>query len=185
MTNFELSILNAIQNLRSTSLDKFMVTMSSAGNLSLIWIAFIFIFLSTKELKKQGKIMIIAFILNILLVNLLVKNLVARPRPYEVAKFTDLLVHKLSDNSFPSGHTSYAFTFATIVTLLNKNKPLIIFTDLLAVLIGLSRLYLYVHFPTDVLAGAIFGILIGIFAIKIYNSSKYREIKKKYNLHWA
>lgn len=185
MTNFELSILNAIQNLRSTPLDKFMVTMSSAGNLSLIWIAFIFIFLSTKELKKQGKIMIIAFILNILLVNLLVKNLVARPRPYEVAKFTDLLVHKLSDNSFPSGHTSYAFTFATIVTLLNKNKPLIIFTDLLAVLIGLSRLYLYVHFPTDVLAGAIFGILIGIFAIKIYNSSRYREIKKKYNLHWA
>lgn len=185
MVNFELDILNAIQNMRSTPLDKFMVTISAAGNLSLIWIAFIFIFLAAKELKDQGKIMVLAFILNILLVNILVKNLVARPRPYDVANFTDLLVHKLSDNSFPSGHTSYALTFATIVTLLNKNKALKIFTDVLAVLMAFSRLYLYVHFPTDVLAGAIFGILIGILSIKIYNSKKYKEIKTKYNLHWA
>lgn len=185
MVNFELNILNAIQNMRFVPLDKFMVTISSAGNLSLIWIAFIFIFLAAKELKDQGKIMVIAFILNIILVNILVKNLVARPRPYDVANFTDLLVHKLSDNSFPSGHTSYAFTFAAIVTLLNKNKALKIFTDVLAVLMAFSRLYLYVHFPTDVLAGAIFGILIGILSIKIYNSKKYRKIKTKYNLHWA
>lgn len=74
MVNFELNILNAIQNLRSTPLDKFMVTISSVGNLSLIWIAYILIFLAAKELKNQGKIMIIAFILNILLVNLLVKT---------------------------------------------------------------------------------------------------------------
>ena len=185
MVNFELNILNAIQGMRSTPLDKFMVTISAAGNLSLIWVAFIFIFLSAKELKNQGKIMIIAFILNILFVNILVKNLVARPRPYDVANFTGLLVHKLSDNSFPSGHTSYAFTFASIVTLLNKNKALKIFTDVLAVLMAFSRLYLYVHFPTDVLAGAVFGILIGILSIKIYNSQKYRQIKAKYNLHWA
>ena len=183
MTNFELNILNAIQNLRSTPLDKFMVTISAAGNLSLIWIAFIFIFLAAKELKDQGKIMVLAFILNILIVNIFVKNLVARPRPYDVANFTDLLIHKLSDNSFPSGHTSYAFTFATIVTILNKNKALKIFTGVLAVLMAFSRLYLYVHFPTDVLAGAIFGILIGILSIKIYNSRKYKEIKAKFNLH--
>lgn len=183
MTNFELNILNAIQNLRSTPLDKFMVTISAAGNLSLIWIAFIFIFLAAKELKDQGKIMVLAFILNILIVNIFVKNLVARPRPYDVANFTDLLIHELSDNSFPSGHTSYAFTFATIVTILNKNKALKIFTDVLAVLMAFSRLYHYVHFPTDVLAGAIFGILIGILSIKIYNSRKYKEIKAKFNLH--
>lgn len=185
MVNFELNILNAIQNIRNLPLDKLMVTISSAGNLSLIWIAYIFIFLAARDLKKQGKIMILAFVLNILLVNILVKNVVARPRPYEVAKFTDLLVHKLSDNSFPSGHTSYAFTFATIVTLLNKNNALIIFTDILAVLMAFSRLYLYVHFPTDVLAGAVFGIIIGILAIKIYYSPKYKEIKARFNLHQA
>lgn len=185
MVNFELNILNAIQNIRSTPLDKFMVTISAVGNLSLIWIAFIFIFLSAKELKDQGKIMVLAFILNILLVNILVKNLVARPRPYEVANFTNLLVHKLADNSFPSGHTSYAFSFLTIIASLNKNKPLVVFTGVLAFLIAFSRLYLYVHFPTDVLAGAVFGIFIGFWAIKIYNSKKYKQIKAKYNLHWA
>lgn len=185
MANFELNILNWLQSIRSLPLDKLMVTISSAGNFSLIWIAYIFIFLAAKDLKKQGRIMILAFILNILLVNILVKNAVARPRPYEVANFTDLLVHKLSDNSFPSGHTSYAATFATIVTLLNKNKALKVFTNLLAVLMAFSRLYLYVHFPTDVLAGAVFGIIIGIWAIKIYDSPIYNEIKSKFNLHQA
>ena len=185
MANFELNILNWVQSIRSLPLDKLMVTISSAGNFSLIWIAYIFIFLAAKDLKKQGRIMILAFILNILLVNILVKNAVARPRPYEVANFTDLLVHKLSDNSFPSGHTSYAATFATIVTLLNKNKALKVFTNLLAVLMAFSRLYLYVHFPTDVLAGAVFGIIIGIWAIKIYDSPIYNEIKSKFNLHQA
>lgn len=185
MVDIELNILNSIQNLRSLPLDKFMVTISAAGNISLIWVTFIFIFLSAKELKDQGKIMVIAFILNILLVNLLVKNLVVRPRPYDVANFTDLLVHKLSDNSFPSGHTSYAFTFATIITRLNKNKALIIFTNILAILMAISRIYLYVHFPTDVLAGAVFGILIGLGSIMVYKSEKYREIKERYNLHWA
>lgn len=179
MVNFELRILNAIQTMRTTPMDKFMVTISSVGNLSIIWIAFIFIFLAAKELKDQGKIMIVGFALNILLVNILVKNLVARPRPYEVANFTNLLVQKLSDNSFPSGHTSYAFTFATIITRLNKNKALIVFTDILAILIAFSRLYLYVHFPTDVLAGVVFGILIGILSIKIYNSYQNRKIKAK------
>ncbi|WP_296112951.1 phosphatase PAP2 family protein [uncultured Anaerococcus sp.] len=185
MVDFELNILNSIQNLRSLPLDKFMVTISAAGNISLIWITYIFIFLSAKELKDQGKIMVISFILNILLVNLLVKNLVVRPRPYDVANFTDLLVHKLSDNSFPSGHTSYAFTFAAIITRLNKNKALIVFTDILAILMAISRIYLYVHFPTDVLAGAVFGILIGLGSIMIYKSEKYRKIKRKFNLHWA
>lgn len=185
MTGFELSILNTIQNIRSEALDKFMVTISASGNLSLIWIAFIIIFLSSDDLKKEGKIMIIGFILNILLVNILIKNLVARPRPYEVAGFTDLLVHKLSDNSFPSGHTSYAFTMATIINLMDRKKLLKYFTNILAILMAFSRLYLYVHFPTDVLAGAVAGIIIGILSTKIYQSEKYKKFMRKNNLHRA
>ena len=104
MENFEIGILNAIQGMRNNPLDKFMVTISSLGNLSLIWISFIIIFLAARDLKKQGKVMILAFILNLIIVNILVKNLVARPRPYEVTGFSDLLIHKLSDNSFQVTH---------------------------------------------------------------------------------
>ena len=62
MENFEIGILNAIQGMRNNPLDKFMVTISSLGNLSLIWISFIIIFLAARDLKKQGKVMILSLI---------------------------------------------------------------------------------------------------------------------------
>ena len=92
------------------------------------------------------------------------------------------MINHLSDNSFPSGHTSYAASFATVIILLAKSKPVKYYVGIMAVLIAFSRLYLYVHYPTDVLAGAIIGILLGLWSIKIYQSPKYSELKGKFNL---
>lgn len=181
-TSFEIGILDAIQKLSTPSLDKFMVTITSLGNMSIIWIAFIIIFLSTKEYKTMGKVMVLGFILNLIIVNLLLKNIFARVRPFNIVNHADLLIPTLKDGSFPSGHTSYAFTIFTIVLFMAKKKSLKVLTGILAVLIAFSRLYLYVHFPTDVIGGAIIGFILAILAMKIYFSKNIREKLANTNL---
>lgn len=174
-TSFELGILDAIQKISTPILDRTMVDITSLGNFSILWLAFIIIFLSTKEYKRVGKVMIIGFILNIIIVNLLLKNIFDRSRPFEVVGNFDLLIPPLKDGSFPSGHSSYAFTFFAIILFMTKSKSLKIFTGVLSFLIAFSRLYLYVHFPTDVLAGSIIGFFLGILAIKIYFNKNLRK----------
>ena len=181
-TSFEIGILDAIQKLSTPGLDKFMVTITSLGNMSIIWIAFIIIFLSTKEYKTMGKVMVLGFILNLIIVNLLLKNIFARVRPFNIVNHADLLIPTLKDGSFPSGHTSYAFTIFTIVLFMAKKKSLKVLTGILAVLIAFSRLYLYVHFPTDVIGGVIIGFILAILAMKIYFSKNIREKLANTNL---
>lgn len=179
LNQYEVNILNAIQNIRTDTLDDIMVTITALGNGSIFWISLIFVFFTIKSHRKIAEVIIISFILNILVVNVLLKISVGRVRPYEAFGFNDLLIRNLSDNSFPSGHTSYAFSFVTVIFLLSKSKFLKIYMAIIAILIALSRLYLYVHFPTDVLAGAIIGILLGIAALKIYNTQTYKKVRGK------
>ena len=181
-TSFEIGILDAIQKLSTPGLDKFMVTITSLGNMSIIWIAFIIIFLSTKEYKTMGKVMVLGFILNLIIVNLLLKNIFTRVRPFNIVNYANLLIPTLKDGSFPSGHTSYAFTIFTIVLFMAKKKSLKVLTGILAVLIAFSRLYLYVHFPTDVIGGVIIGFILAILAMKIYFSKNIREKLANTNL---
>ncbi|WP_394022770.1 phosphatase PAP2 family protein [Anaerococcus martiniensis] len=181
-TSFEIGILDAIQKLSTPGLDKFMVTITSLGNMSIIWIAFIIIFLSTKEYKTMGKVMVLGFILNLIIVNLLLKNIFTRVRPFNIVNYANLLIPALKDGSFPSGHTSYAFTIFTIVLFMAKKKSLKVLTGILAVLIAFSRLYLYVHFPTDVIGGAIIGFILAILAMKIYFTKNIREKLANTNL---
>ena len=179
LNQYEINILNAIQNMRTDTLDDIMVTITALGNGAIFWISLIFVFFSIKSYRKIAEVISISFILNLLIVNILLKVSVGRVRPYEAFEFTDLLIRHLSDNSFPSGHTSYAFSFVTVLFMLSKSKFINWYMAIIAILIAFSRLYLYVHFPTDVLAGAIIGILLGILALKIYNTNAYREVRRK------
>ena len=121
MGTYEIGILNAIQNIRSESLDNLFLTITSLGNMSIIWFSMILIFMTTKRYRRIGEIILISFFLNLIVVNIILKISVGRVRPYEAVGFTDLLINNLSDNSFPSGHTSYAASFATIIILLAKS----------------------------------------------------------------
>ena len=110
--------------------------------------------------KMISKIMAAALIMDLLICNVAVKNLAARTRPYDVNTSVQLLVAKLHDYSFPSGHTAASFASVTALYLAGEKKlwkPALV----LACLIAVSRLYLYVHYPTDVLGGMVFGILAG------------------------
>ena len=179
LNQYEINILNAIQNMRTDSLDDIMVTITALGNGAIFWISLIFVFFSIKSYKKIAEVITISFILNLLIVNILLKISVGRVRPYEAFGFTDLLIRHLSDNSFPSGHTSYAFSFVAVLFMLSKSKFINWYMAIIAILIAFSRLYLYVHFPTDVLAGAIIGIILGIMALKIYNTKISRHARGK------
>lgn len=107
--------------------------------------------------------------------NLILKNLVARSRPFFFNTAVDLLISVPTDYSFPSGHTMSSFTAAVI--LYHADKRLGIPALILAFLIAFSRLYLYVHFPSDVIAGALIGIAIGFVVWAVGNRITYFKTK--------
>lgn len=116
--------------------------------------------------RKTGIIVAAALLMNLILCNLILKNLVARVRPYDVNTAIAILIKKPLDFSFPSGHTAASFAAMTAL-FLAKMKKAWIAALVLAVLIAFSRLYFYVHYPTDVLGGAVVGILSGIIGYAI------------------
>lgn len=179
ITKIDISILNLIQNLKSPLMDKIMTTITAFGNMGIFWILLIIIFLTTKEYKKMAKYMIICLLVNIIIVNLIIKPAVGRQRPFEIVEGIKLLVLKPQDPSFPSGHSAVSFCMLTTILFFSKSKTINIMASLLAILIAFSRLYLYVHFPSDVFCGIIFGILSSLITLKFCFSKKGISLRKK------
>lgn len=179
ITKIDISILNLIQNLKSPLMDKIMTTITAFGNMGIFWILLIIIFLTTKEYKKMAKYMIICLLVNIIIVNLIIKPAVGRQRPFEIVEGIKLLVLKPQDPSFPSGHSAISFCMLTTILFFSKSKTINIMASLLAILIAFSRLYLYVHFPSDVFCGIIFGILSSLITLKFCFSKKGISLRKK------
>ena len=158
--NIELSILDWFQTLHTPFLDKIMVFITRLGDAGIIWIVLSIVLLLIPKTRKSGAVMVVALVVDVLLCNIVLKNLVARTRPYDVNTGVHLLVAKLHDYSFPSGHTAASFASVTALYLAGEKK-LWKFALVLACLIAISRLYLYVHYPTDVLGGILFGVISG------------------------
>lgn len=158
--NIELNILDWIQTLHMPFLDKIMVFITRLGDAGIIWIVLSIVLLLIPKTRKSGAVMVAALVVDVLLCNIVLKNLVARTRPYDVNTGVHLLVAKLHDYSFPSGHTAASFASVTALYLAGEKK-LWKFALVLACLIAISRLYLYVHYPTDVLGGILFGVISG------------------------
>lgn len=157
---FELSVLDNIQSyLRCDFLDAAMPIISMLGNVGAIWIVCAVVLLVIPKTRKVGVILAVSLAIEALCCNVILKPLVARIRPFDVNTAVQLLISPPTDFSFPSGHTGAAFAAASAL-FFSKNR-LWIPSLVLAILIAFSRLYLYVHYPTDVLGGILLGILSG------------------------
>ena len=178
MNQFELKILDFIgDKMQCAFLDFVLPLITKLGDKGIFWIILAVVLLCIPKTRKIGLSMGVALIIGLLVGNVFLKNVVARIRPYDLNTGVELLISKLSDFSFPSGHTLASFEGATV--LLIKNKKLGIPAMILAVIIAFSRLYLYVHYPTDVLAGALLGIAIAFLACFIVDKIFQKVEKKK------
>ena len=162
--SFDLPILEWIQaNMQNGFLDFIMPIITLFGDAGIFWIAWSVLLILFPRTRKIGLGMGFALMMGLVLCNMTLKPLVARVRPYdfqlsEFKKVIPLLIDAQHDFSFPSGHTIASFEAA--VVLLKNSKKMGIPAMILAVLIAFSRMYLYVHYPTDVIASIILGTIL-------------------------
>lgn len=160
----ELKILHWFEELHNPVMDFFMYRVTCLGNGGFIWlvIAAVMLFILPKRYRKTGATVIVALLISLVICNGVMKNLYQRVRPFHAdPTFENLyqVFDKIYDWSFPSGHTSASFAAAVAIWLWNKKEGTAAL--LLAALISVSRLYLTVHYPTDVLVSVVFGSAYG------------------------
>lgn len=146
--------------LESPFMNSFMIFITKLSNGGMIWILLCVLLLCFKKTRKMGLYLGIALILDSVLVNLILKPIFMRVRPYQALGLS-ILIKAPSGTSFPSGHSSIAFTGATSFLLLAKSKSMKEggwVLEVLAFLTAISRIYLLVHYPSDVLVGALIGV---------------------------
>lgn len=174
--NLDLGIDVLIQEkLASPLLDQFFVTITKLGD-GALWVVLVILLLLFKKTRFMGFGMLLALLIGFLSFET-IKFLVGRVRPY-VAYGFDILIKAPRGSSFPSGHTTMSFSFATSFFLLARReweRILRWFVLILAVLISFSRLYLFVHYPSDVLVGLLLGILSGYLGVKIARTLLERD----------
>ncbi len=170
-------------------LDIIMPFLTYLGEGGAFWIALGVCLIISKKYRIAGIAVLAALAIHLVFNDLLLKNLFCRPRPFNFEPWKGIFVYpnlikRPSSLSFPSGHASSAFACATAITM-TKKKSIYIPALVLAALISFSRLYLHVHYCTDVIAGIVVGIIYGILAIFIVKAlapvvtEKYKKNKSK------
>ena len=175
----ESAILLWLQNnMRTPLLTDFFKFVTSIGNAGMVWIVLAIVLILISKTRKAGFSAALSLLGSLILNNLLLKNIFARPRPYTAIPDLNVLIPLPTDWSFPSGHTASSFAFATVM-LITMPKKYSVPCLVLAILISFSRLYLGVHYPTDILGGVLSGVLLGILAVKIAQKVEFNRISNK------
>lgn len=159
---WELSVLEWFDSLHGSVLDPAMVGITYSATSGLIWFVLGFLMTCSRRWRRCGVSVIVSVIAAYVVVDLVLKPLVCRDRPFEVSDF-QLLIPTPDTWSFPSGHTASAFAGATAVLIHSRRWGCA--AMIYATLVGISRMYLCVHWPTDVLAGALVGIAVAFLAV--------------------
>ncbi len=176
--SFDLSVFQWIQGIQNDFLDAVLVGITTLGNAGAIFIVLGLGLFITKKYRKAGFAVIVALLVMLICNDLFLKELFARPRPFNLfdsdpQKYAEWgrayiypeLVNKPSSYSFPSGHTSSAF--AAAIALLWQNRKWGVPVTIFAALMGFSRIYVEVHYCTDVIAGVVSGAVCALVAVLI------------------
>lgn len=159
---FDAVILQFFQNIHNPVLTPIFKIISFLGEAGLIWICPGLFFAIRKTTRKIGITVLLSLIFCLIFGNGLLKYLVARPRPCWRNPDIEMLIAIPKDFSFPSGHTMSSFAAAFSVFVWKRSWG--VGAIVLAAIMAMSRLYFYVHYPTDILAGCIFGIILAFVA---------------------
>jgi len=163
LNSLDYNLLMQIHNMtRSSFLDSVMPYVSAMGDLGAIWIIFSLILLANKKYRRVGIMCLAALLLTTIIGEVVLKNILQRPRPFVQYPSIQLLIPKPPSFSFPSGHTGSSFAAATVIARNLKKAALPAFA--LAAAIAFSRLYLMVHYPSDILGGILIGTVCAICA---------------------
>ena len=174
MLSFEFAVLDRIQaDLKGPVMDLLMPAVSALGSGGLVWLLLAGLLLLLPKHRRLGAAVLAGLALEVVCCNLVLKPLAARIRPCDVNTAVQLLIARPDDFSFPSGHTGASF--AAVSALFAGRSRLWIPAAVLAVLIAFSRLYLYVHYPSDVLAGAALGVMAGYLGTKLAQAALRRK----------
>lgn len=176
--NFDLSVFQWIQSIQNEFLDALMVGITTLGNGGAVFIVIGLVLLISKKYRKAGLAVIIALLVMLLCNDLFLKEFFARPRPFNLletdpekyafwgkAYIYPELISKPTSFSFPSGHTASAF--AAAIALLWHNRKIGVPVTIFSALMGFSRIYVEVHYCTDVIAGVVSGIICAFIAVLI------------------
>ena len=167
-------LLVAIQGMHQPWLDPIVSSYTKLGDAGILWIALSLAMLLYRPTRRAGALALCAMVLGMLITNVTIKPLVERARPWLALPFTPLVTEN-DPNSFPSGHTCAAFAAGMVWA---RELPWgwgRAASVLMAVCMGLSRLYVGVHYPSDVLAGAVIG---GACACIVWNAWRVRESRR-------
>ncbi|MBR7089313.1 MAG: phosphatase PAP2 family protein [Lachnospiraceae bacterium] len=156
------------ENVRSDVLTPIMKLITHLGDKGIFWILIAIVMLFFKKTRPLGIMAGIALVFSVLINNVLIKPNVGRIRPYEVVDGLKLLIERQHDPSFPSGHSGASFA-AAVVFLVKGPKKIGIPAIIMAALIAFSRLYVGVHYPTDVICGIITGTCCALISFMIWS----------------
>ena len=172
----ELSFLYSIP--RTAFLDSvFLFFTKLPGSIGQLWLIVGVALLIFKQTRKTGAAVLISYIGVLLFGELLLKHLIVRPRPCQIDQAFAMLVERPTSSSFPSTHSAFAFGAATAIFL--NYRKVGVAAIVVAALVAFSRLYLFLHFPTDVLCGVVLGVALGFAAVRISALAAKKMQEKK------
>lgn len=176
---FDSVILDWFQSMQNEFLTGIFKVITMLGEGGIVWIIIGLALLIRKKTRWIGISVLLALVFSLLVGNLTLKPLVARPRPCWRNPEIPLFVANPTDYSFPSGHALSSFATATAIFMWNRRAGIAALAG--ALLMSCTRLYFYVHYPTDVLAGIILGVVLGILAGIVATQVKKRREASKHD----